>query len=78
MVIAGIAVLYTGFLVYAAGMQFLVLSAILYGPGTVLYFWTRHEQKKKLFGPIDWGIFLVTAALCILGIRWLATGYITI
>jgi arginine:ornithine antiporter/lysine permease len=78
MVIAGIAVLYTGFLVYAAGMQFLVLSAILYGPGTVLYFWTRREQKKTLFSPIDWGIFLVTAALCILGIRWLATGYITI
>jgi arginine:ornithine antiporter/lysine permease len=78
MVIAGIAVLYTAFLVYAAGTQFLVLSAILYGPGTVLYFWTRREQKKKLFSPIDWGIFLVTAVLCILGIRWLATGYITI
>ena len=62
LIIAGIAVIYTLFLVYAAGMQFLVLSAILYGPGTVLYFWTRREQNKTLFSPIEWGIFLVTAA----------------
>ena len=28
--------IYTAFLIYAAGMKFLVLSAILYGPGTIL------------------------------------------
>jgi arginine:ornithine antiporter/lysine permease len=78
LIIGGIAVIYTAFLIYAAGVQFLVLSAILYGPGTILYFWTRREQQKKMFTPIEWGIFLVTAVLCIVGIRWLATGYITI
>ncbi len=38
MIFAGLAVIYTLFLIYAAGMKFLVLSAILYGPGTALYF----------------------------------------
>jgi arginine:ornithine antiporter/lysine permease len=76
--LAGLAVIYTAFLIYAAGFKFLVLSAILYGPGTVLYFWTRREQNKKMFTPIEWLIFLVAAVLCIVGIHGLATGYITI
>ena len=78
LIIAGIAVIYTAFLIYAAGMKFLMLSAILYGPGTVLYFWTRREQNKKMFSPIEWVIFLVAAVLCIIGIHGLVTGYITI
>jgi arginine:ornithine antiporter/lysine permease len=78
LIIAGIAVIYTAFLIYAAGMKFLVLSAILYGPGTVLYFWSRREQNKKMFTPIEWIIFLVTVVLCIVGIHGLVTGYITI
>jgi len=78
LIIAGIAVIYTAFLIYAAGMKFLVLSAVLYGPGTVLYFWTRREQNKKMFTPIEWIIFIVAVVLCIVGIHGLATGYITI
>jgi len=78
LVFAGLAVIYTAFLIYAAGFKFLVLSAILYGPGTILYFWTRREQGKKMFTPIEWVIFLVAAVLCIVGIHGLATGYITI
>jgi arginine:ornithine antiporter/lysine permease len=78
LVIAAIAVLYTAFLIFAAGAKFLVLSAIIYGPGTVLYFWTRREQNKQLFKPVDWAVFLVAAVLCIIGIHGLVTGYIEI
>src|SRR5262245_19771351 len=78
LIIAAIAVVYTAFLIYAAGTKFLVLSAILYGPGTVLYFWTRREQNKTVFRPVEWVVFFVTAVLCIVGISWLATGSITI
>src|SRR5262249_20595276 len=75
LIIAVIAVIYTAFLIYAAGMKFLVLSAIIYGPGTVLYFWTRREQNQPLFAkPIDWIIFLVAIVLCLACIRGLATG----
>jgi arginine:ornithine antiporter/lysine permease len=78
LVFAGLAVIYTGFLLYAAGLKFFVLSGLLYGPGTILYFWTRREQGKQVFTPIEWIIFLVAVVLCVVGIHGLATGSITI
>ena len=77
-VFATLAVIYTAFLLYAAGWKFFVLSGLLYGPGTILYFWTRREQGGALFTPVEWVIFLVAVALCVVGIHGLATGYITI
>ena len=78
LIFASLATIYTLFLIYAAGMKFLVLSAILYGPGTILYIWARREQGKTLFTPIEWIIFIVTIIGCAVGIHGLATGYITI
>ena len=78
LIFAGLATAYTLFLIYAAGMKFLVLSAILYGPGTVLYFWARREQGKTVFTPVEWIIFIVMMIGCAVGIHGLATGYITI
>jgi arginine:ornithine antiporter/lysine permease len=78
MIFAAIAVIYTLFLIYAAGMKFLVLSAILYGPGTILYFWARREQGRTTFTPIGWVIFGVAMVGCAIGIYGLATGYITV
>jgi arginine:ornithine antiporter/lysine permease len=80
LIIAGIAVAYTVFLVFAGGLKFLLLSAILYGPGTILYFWARSEQGKELLfrRPIDWILFAAAVIGCVLGIVGLATGTITI
>lgn len=78
MIFAGLALIYTLFLIYAAGMKFLLLSAILYGPGTILYFWARREQDKAIFTPIEWVIFIVAMIGCAVGIHGLVTGYITI
>jgi len=78
LIFALIAVVYTVFLIYAAGMKFLLLSCILYGPGTILYLWARLEQKVRVFTPAEWGIFIAAAIGAIVGIHGLATGYITI
>lgn len=80
LVIASIALAYTIFLIFAAGLEFLVLSAILYGPGTALYIWARREQGKPDLFPrgVDRIIVGLAAFGCLLGIWWLATGYITI
>ncbi|KKB13350.1 amino acid APC transporter [Devosia geojensis] len=79
-VFATIAVIYTLWLNFAAGLEYLMLSAILYGPGTVLYFWTRREQSKQGWfdRPADWVIFILVVAGCIAGIWSLAAGYITL
>lgn len=79
LIIAAIATIYTIFLLYAGGLKFIVLSAVLYAPGTALYFWARREQGKPVFtGVSEWGIFIVATIGAVVGIWWLATGYITI
>jgi arginine:ornithine antiporter / lysine permease len=77
--IAIVATVYTAFLLYAGGMKFIVLSAVLYAPGTALYFWCRREQNMPVFTkPSDWIIFVLAVIGAVVGVYWLATGYITI
>jgi arginine:ornithine antiporter/lysine permease len=79
LIVAAIAVIYTAFMILAGGTKFILLSAILYAPGTALYIWARREQGKKVFTtPVEWVIFLIAALGCVIGIYGLATGFITI
>jgi len=79
LIIADLAAVYTAFMILAGGMKFVLLSAVLYAPGTLLYLWARREQNKQVFTrPVDWILFLAAAAGCIVGIHGLATGYIAI
>lgn len=79
LIIAAIATLYTIFLLYAGGLKFILLSAVLYAPGTALYFWARREQGKPVFERTsDWTVFGLAVIGAVIGIYWLATGYITI
>ena len=61
-------------------MKFLVLSAILYGPGTILYYLgAARAEASSVFTPDRVGHLRSSrSALCIVGIHGLATGYITI
>ena len=57
LILASLAVLYTLFMIYAGGLKFILLSAVLFGPGTVLYVWARREQGKAVFDKTsDWVI----------------------
>lgn len=77
--IASIAAIYTIFMIVAGGMKFVLLSALLYAPGTVLYFWARREQNKQIFNTaVDWVIFAAAVIGCVVAIIALATGYLTI
>jgi arginine:ornithine antiporter / lysine permease len=79
LILASIATLYTVFMIYAGGLKFILLSAILFAPGTLLYFWARREQGKPVFNkPSDWVIFIITAIGAVVGIFGLATGVIKI
>jgi arginine:ornithine antiporter/lysine permease len=79
LLIASFAVLYTLFMIYSGGLKFILLSAVLFAPGTVLYFIARREQGKVVFDKAsDWIIFAVIAAAAIYGVYGLATGAISI
>jgi len=79
LILATLAVIYTLFMIYAGGLKFILLSAILFAPGTVLYFWSRREQGKAVFNKTsDWVTFGVIVAAAVYGVFGLATGVITI
>jgi arginine:ornithine antiporter/lysine permease len=78
LVFAAIATVYTAFLIVAAGLEFLLLSFIIYAPGTILFIMTRREQHRRVFSPAELVLFIVAVVLAVLGIAGLATGLITI
>ena len=66
-------------MIYAGGLKYILLSAVLFAPGTVLYFLARREQGKAVFDKTsDWVTFGVIVAAAIYGIYGLATGSISI
>ena len=75
---AGVAVIYTAFLVFAAGMKFLLLSTVIYGPGTFLFFLARREQGAVVFKFKERIVFVAASVAAIVAIYRLATGSISI
>lgn len=78
LVVAGLAVVYTVFLVFAAGPKFLLLSCIIYAPGTVLYVLARRENGLRLFRPFELALFVLIGVGAVIGVIGLATHVITI
>ena len=76
--LAGIATFYTAVMIYMGGLKFLLLSAVIYAPGTALYFWARWERNEKVFTAAEWVIFAVVVIGAVFGVYALATGYITL
>ncbi|MFE4227939.1 basic amino acid/polyamine antiporter [Arthrobacter sp. NPDC056886] len=78
LIVAALAVVYTLFLIFAAGLQFLLLACLLLAPATVLYGLARREQKQRLFTAPGLAVFiivLVGAVVCVVG---LVTGFVSI
>ncbi|MGW5739289.1 MULTISPECIES: basic amino acid/polyamine antiporter [Streptomyces] len=76
LVIAVIATLYTAFLLYAAGLKFVLVSFILYAPATLLFVKARREQDRRLFSPREAVICAVSIAGAVVGVIALAMGWI--
>jgi len=55
---------YAIFMIYSAGMHYVVLGSILYLLGVPLYIWARHEAKQKIF---TWYEYIILFVLVIGG-----------
>ncbi|MEK1853803.1 MAG: basic amino acid/polyamine antiporter [Phyllobacterium sp.] len=75
---ASIALVYTAGLIYAAGAQHLLLSAVIYGPGSILYFIARHERSKAVFTPSELAMFATAILGAAVAIYAIATGLIAV
>lgn len=74
LVVGPLAVIYTAFLLFAAGPKFMLVSFLIYAPASILFVMTRREQDRRLFSPAE----LVILAVSIVGVVALATGWISI
>jgi arginine:ornithine antiporter/lysine permease len=48
-----VATIYGVWLVYAAGLSYLFMCAVLYAPGIIFYIWARRENRARLFQPVE-------------------------
>jgi arginine:ornithine antiporter/lysine permease len=76
--VAALATLYTAFLIYAAGIKFVLVSFIIYAPATVLFVMARREQGRRLFSPGETGVLAVSSLGAAVGVVALAAGWIHI
>ncbi len=76
LIVAAIAALYTLVMFVAAGLQYVLLLAVLLVPGTILYFWARREQQLRLFSPVELIVFAVALIAGVAGAWGLVTGAI--
>jgi arginine:ornithine antiporter/lysine permease len=79
LILASLAVAYTLFMIYAGGLKYILLAALLFAPGTILYYMARREQSKPVFvGTSDrvvFGVIVAAAVYCIYG---LSTGTLSL
>jgi arginine:ornithine antiporter/lysine permease len=78
LVIAGLATFYTAFLLYAAGLKFLLLSCLIYGPGTLLFLRSRREQGQQVFRSWERWLFAALVAGAIFAVVALSQRWVTI
>jgi arginine:ornithine antiporter/lysine permease len=78
LICAALATVYTVFMLFAGGLKYVLLSAIFFAPGSILFILARREQHAKLFTPVEWILFLAVVAAAACGIYGLTTGMITI
>ncbi|MDP4076348.1 arginine-ornithine antiporter [Acidovorax sp. A1169] len=72
--IAALATVYCVWLLYAAGFKYLLLSALLYAPGVVLYAWAKHQRRDRVFTTWEWAILVALLALAGVAATLLAQG----
>jgi arginine:ornithine antiporter/lysine permease len=78
MLIGALATVYCCWLLYAAGPKYLLLSALLYAPGVVLYGWAKREQRARLFRPFEAALLVALVVLAAIAAWLLSSGALSL
>ncbi len=73
-----IATLYAVSMIVAGGTKFLLLSALLYAPGTILFVLARREQEKSVFTLVESLVFIGIFVAAVVGLYGLVSGDISL
>jgi arginine:ornithine antiporter/lysine permease len=72
--VGGLATLYGLWLVYAAGLHYLLMCAMLFAPGILVYQRARRERQERVFTTLEAVIAFAIVALAVLAVVLIATG----
>jgi arginine:ornithine antiporter/lysine permease len=75
---AAIAVVYAAAMIYAGGPTFLLLSAVIYAPGTALYVLARRERNERVFTSVERLVFAFIVFAALAGVSGLLSGSISV
>ncbi|ARS50319.1 MULTISPECIES: arginine-ornithine antiporter [Pseudomonadaceae] len=78
LLIALVSTLYAIWLVYAAGIQYLLLSALLYAPGAILFAKAKRELGQPIFTGVEKLIFLAVLIGAAIAAYGLYDGFLTL
>ncbi|MBB4862975.1 arginine:ornithine antiporter/lysine permease [Pseudomonas nitritireducens] len=78
LIIAGISVLYAVWLIYAGGLKYLLLSALLYAPGVILFAKAKREVGQPIFTNVEKLIFAVVVIGALIAAYGLYDGFLTL
>lgn len=73
-----VASIYAIWLIYAGGVDYLLLTMLLYAPGIIIYAWVQKENKEKIFTKSEWIAAAIIVLLFILAVIQIANGSIDI
>jgi arginine:ornithine antiporter/lysine permease len=72
-----VATVYGIWLVYAAGPNYLLMCALLYAPGILVYWWARNTRSEKAFNATEAIIAAVIVIAAGIAAYWMWTGAIS-
>ncbi|ODB39701.1 MULTISPECIES: arginine-ornithine antiporter [Pseudomonas] len=78
LIIGGIALLYAIWLLYAGGVKYLLLSALLYAPGAILFAKAKREVGQPIFTSVEKLIFAAVVAGALVAAYGLYDGFLTL
>ncbi|MHC6227144.1 arginine-ornithine antiporter [Pseudomonas sp. X10] len=78
LIIGGIALIYAIWLLYAGGVKYLLLSALLYAPGAILFAKAKREVGQPIFTHVEKLIFAAVVAGALLAAYGLYDGFLTL
>jgi arginine:ornithine antiporter / lysine permease len=78
LIIAGVATFYALLMIWSGGLKYILLSALIYLPSTLLYYRARKSMNLPVFAKSETVLFAVIALGAVIAIWSLATGQITI
>jgi len=78
LVVAAIATFYSILMIYSGGLKYILLSALIYLPATLLFWRARKDAGKQVFSQSETILFALIAAGAVIALFALATGRITV